>query len=58
MLESSSDHLKDWSRALTKQAGLVCVKPASEERTSPVLGCTFPELVKTMWSWLSTAAAP
>lgn len=46
------------SKELTKQAGLVCVKPASEERISPVLGCTFPELVKTMWSWLLTAAAP
>lgn len=47
MLESSSDHLKDWSTELSKQAGPLCVKPASKERTSPVLGCTFPELVKT-----------
>lgn len=58
MLESSSDHLKDWSKELTKQAGLVCVKPALEERTSPVLDCTFPELVNTMWSWLLPAAVP
>lgn len=58
MLESSSDHLKDWSTELSKQSGPVCVKPAQEERTSPLLGYTFPELVNTMWSWILPTAVP